>query len=166
MGMKKIIRAFLCFELFFIFGNEKVNALVPMPEIKKEVDINIVSTATPTPTSILIKPIKDLDIEIKPLATKTPTPIIVTQVVTVTPQPTVSTIEVKPTEIETTTQEPSVVETEDTHEEGVEKTKEKTDSNNWFWAVIIGFLTLILIVQIWSTKKDKDSKDKQNDIQS
>jgi len=154
--MKKIIEAVLCFGLFFIFGDGKVNALVPMPEIRKDIDINIVSTATPTPTSILIKPIKDIDINIKPLATKTPTPIVVTQVVTATPSPMVSTTETKPTEseeIKDTEVEQETIEDETKVES--EKAKE-TNLNNWFWAVIVGLLALILAVQIWSTRDKKD----------
>jgi len=46
----------------------------------------------------------------------------------------------------------------------VEKTEEKaekTDSNMWFWVVIAGLMLLILIIQIWSTKKNEENQSKK-----
>lgn len=164
--MKNITRAVLCFGLFFCLIVGKVKALSPVYDVQVD-DIKIMPVVTVAPTTNPYKPIKDIEMEIMPLATKTPTPIIVTQVVTATPQPTVSTTEVKPTETETITQEPSVAETEETLGEGVEKTEEKeekTDSNNWFWGAIIGLLALILVAQVWSTKKNEENRSKKENL--
>jgi len=160
--MKNIIKIVACFVLLFILSVGKVRALVPIYNPVQKTVIEKIETVpiVVTPTKFLIKPIKDINIDIMPLATKTPTPIIVTQVVTATPNPTVSVTETKPTETEKTTVTPNPVETvtaEPTIEEVemTEEVEEKTDSNNWFWGVIIGLLVLILIVQIWSTRKNE-----------
>lgn len=168
--MKKIIKAVLCLGVLFCLSVGKVKALTPVYEIQLDKDIKIMPTNTPTPTSILIKPIKDIEIDIMPLATKTPTPVVVTQVVTATPNPTVSVTEVKPTETEEEIVDTDVDETEealgDKNETAMETEEAKdTNLNNWFWVVIVGLLALILAVQIWSTR-DKKGNDKQDDIQS
>jgi len=162
--MKKIIRTVLCFVIFLILSNEKVKALVPMPEIKKDINTNVFSTVTPT-TAILVKPIKDFDIDIKPLSTNTPTPVITIPVVTTTPNQTVTEAQTKPTETEKITVAPDTTVTvvaEPTIEE-IKITEEKTDLNNWFWIIIIGLLALILLVQIWSTRKnEQEQNNKEN----
>jgi hypothetical protein len=162
--MKKIIRTVLCFVIFLILSNEKVKALVPMPEIKKDINTNVFSTVTPT-TAILVKPIKDFDIDIKPLSTNTPTPVITIPVVTITPNQTVTEAQAKPTETEKITVTPDTTVTvvaEPTIEE-IKITEEKTDLNNWFWIIIIGLLALILLVQIWSTRKnEQEQNNKEN----
>jgi len=166
--MKKITRVVLCFGLLFFLSKGKIAEAWTFPGFDLKEPIEKIETpsliVTTTPTSILIKPIKDIEMEVFPLATKTPTPIIVTQVVTATPEPTVSITEVKPTITEMTTQEPTVAGTEETLGEEVEMTEDKTDSNNWFWVVIIGLLALILVAQVWSTRQNKSDKDKQDDI--
>jgi choline-glycine betaine transporter len=162
--MKKIIRTVLCFVIFLILSNEKVKALVPMPEIKKDINTNVFSTVTPT-TAILVKPIKDFDIDIKPLSTNTPTPVITIPVVTITPNQTVTEAQAKPTETEKIIVTPDTTVTvvaEPTIEE-IKITEEKTDLNNWFWIIIIGLLALILLVQIWSTRKnEQEQNNKEN----
>lgn len=159
--MKNIIKIGSCFVLLFVICNKKVNALIPEYEIRKDIDIKIVSTVTPTPTSILIKPIKDIEIDIMPLATKTPTPIIVTQVVTATPNPTVSvspTPQATSTETEKVTIEPTVSTTEEIKDE-TGRPKVESDSSTLFWAATIGLLVLIVIMQIWSSRNKEDKKD-------
>jgi hypothetical protein len=167
--MKNIIKVVLCFVLLFGLRVGKIKALNPVYDIRVDKEIKIIPTNTPVPTSIVIKPIKEIEIDIMPLATKTPTAIVVTQIVTVTPNPTVSETNNKPTETEKLTTTPIAEETvtpEPTVEEIKTDEKDNKDSSKWFWIIIVGFLTLILIVQIWSTRENKEDKDEQDDIQS
>lgn len=167
--MKNIIRAVLCFVLFFGLNVEKVKALDPIYDIRVDKEFKIMPTNIPVPTSILIKPIKEIEMDIMPLTTKTPTSIVVTQIVTTTPNPTVTETDNKPTETDKITAAPDTKETvtlEPTIEETKTTEEDNKDSSKWFWVIVVGFLILILIVQIWSTRENKEDKDEQDDIQS
>lgn len=159
--MKNMVKTILCFGLLFIFSPGKIKALEPMYKVELDKEIKIIPTATPT--IAVIKPIKEIELDIKPLATKTPTPIVVTQIITATPNPTATTTENKITETEKISIEPKteeikeetkVVETED---EGVKN----KNSDKLFWIIIIGLLALILAIQIWSTRKSEEYRNKK-----
>lgn len=181
--MKNIIKAVLC--LVFLFGLSvgKVNAwtasdLLRDARVQEEIDSDVILQEQIRP------PIKDNIvplITIAPTSTMTPTPIVVTQIITATPNPTVAVTQTEPTKAENDTSDTNVeketeetgetlgeettTETDDQEKEDEEDTKE-TNSNNWFWGVIIGLLALILVAQLWSTKEKKAKKDEQDDIQS
>lgn len=160
--MKNTIKVILCFGLFFWLTCEKINAIEPLYKVELDKEIKIVPTATPT--SILIKPIKDIDLDIKPLATKTPTPIVVTQIITATPGPTATITENKTTETEKISPEPKTEEAEEVTKIVEKETEEmkKENSDKWFWIIIAGLLGLILIVQVWSTKKNEERQIKKD----
>lgn len=163
--MKDTIKAVLCFGLLFFLSSGKVRALDPVYDIRFDKEIKIIPTNTPTPTNIIIKPIKDIDIDIMPLATKTPTPVVVTQVVTATPEPSGTITESKPTVAKEVTPEPDLIEDEETPDDEVEEETEipqenvdKAKSDKLFWGITIGLMVVILGIQIWSTQK-RDKED-------
>lgn len=158
--MKNMIKTILCFGLLFIFSPGKIKALEPMYKVELDKEIKIIPTATPT--IAVIKPIKEIELDIKPLATKTPTPVVVTQIITATPSPMVTSTESKITETEKISVEIKTEEIEETEVDGKEGEEiNNKNSDKWFWVVIVGLLALILIIQVWSTRKSEEGRNKK-----
>lgn len=159
----KYIKAVVCFGLFCFLSITQVKAFDWIPRIEDE--IKIMPTATPTPTSIPFKPIRDIEMEIMPLSTATPTPIsvVVTQVVTATPTPTAITEKISPSVAQNPSVEPdtAITETDEEVKRATEEAENTKDLSSWFWQITIGMLILIVIIQLWPKKKEgvKDKTD-------
>jgi len=170
--MKKITKTVLCFIVFCFLSTGKVSAVLNPGIVKDTIDQKIetvpIVVVSPIKTPIKVEKVIDID-KIMPLATKTPTPIVVTQVVTATPAPATPTTEVKPTKAEKITPEATITADEETLGDDDTKAEEKTteeggvkiNSDKWFWIIIVGLLALILIVQVWSTKRNEENKSKK-----
>lgn len=140
----KLTKLALGLVLVSLFSTRSVDALVP---VRINPNLKILPTATPT---LAIKPLKNVTLRLlpsaKPSITPTSTPEATVTLTTITEKPT-PTITETPTKAETITA--TAVQA---------KPSSTDDMSKWFLVITVGLLTLIIVVQAWPEKIDKDQE--------